>query len=612
MINAVDSNGVLIFWNKMCEEVTGYSADEMLNNSNAMKVLYPDDEYLERANRERVENNFQLDSAELILRAKDGTNRSVVWTNTDFSTPNRIWAVGIDITERKVAEDALRQYAYIVSSSTDIQALVSKDYVYKTANPTYMEAFGLNTEQLIGRRVLDVFGEEFFYTLIKPKADICLSGEEVKYQAWVNFPIYGKRFMEITYYPYTNATDEVQGFVVNGRDITESKFAKEEKANLEAQLQRAQKMEAIGTFAGGIAHDFNNILYIISGNVDLLMGEESFVNSSMLQAISDAAKRGTNLVNRLLTFSRKTESNFKSIDLKIEIVKMVRFFEQLIPKMIRIETSLDNDLYMVDADITQIEQVILNLCLNARDAMPDGGTLTIRVENGLVDDSLIMEFSELQKGRCVILTISDSGCGIDEEILNRIFDPFFTTKGVGKGTGLGLSVVYGIINTHKGSIFCQSKVGKGTTFKIYFPVSKELEELETAKIIEKSDSSGGGETILMVDDSEGVNELTKAFLEPFGYKVVTATRGESAVEIYSKLMDEIDLILLDLNMPGMGGKKSLKKLLEINPEAKVVIASGYGGDGPVKEILKDGAKAYIVKPFSQDEIRSLVKNVLAE
>jgi len=382
----------------------------------------------------------------------------------------------------------------------------------------------------------------------------------------------------------------------------------------EAQLQQSQKMEVVGVFAGGIAHEFNNLLYIMSGNTELLLDGARDEDKEMLQDIFKSTKKGADLVKQLMAFSRKSESNLYPIQLNSVIQENKNMLDKILPRMIDIRLHLADDLYPIMADRGQIEQVLLNLCLNAKDAMPDGGKLSINTENYVVDSTFALMHSEtlkgLKDGRCVILTILDTGCGMDAETKEYIFDPFFTTKDIGKGTGLGLSVIYGIIEGHNGYISCESDLGAGTTFKIYFPA---VEDEEQRPILDKNiirSLSKGTETILIVDDNESIMKMTVKMVEKMGYNAITALNGESALDVYINKQKEVDLILLDLSMPGMGGEKCLKKLIKFDSDVRVLIASGYSETGLIQDSINANAVGFVVKPFTMDYLSKAIRDVL--
>ena len=395
------------------------------------------------------------------------------------------------------------------------------------------------------------------------------------------------------------------------RDITERKEAEKEKERMQVQLRQAQKMEAVGTLAGGIAHDFNNLLQAVQGYAQLLLLKKDGDDDGQreLQQIVRAAERGADLTQQLLTFSRKIESELQPIDFNREVENVRLLLERTIPKMIEVEFHLAEDLKMVNADPGQIEQILMNLAVNAKDAMPDGGELIVETANVILDQDYCKIHRVSNPGSYVQLTVTDTGHGIDKMTIEHIFEPFYTTKETGKGTGLGLATVYGIVKSHKGHIVCYSEPDEGTTFKIYLPT---IDSIQEARKVEEHQAApeGGSETILLVDDEEPIRGLGTQILEEFGYTVLTAADGESALQLYSEEQEKIDLVILDLIMPGMGGKLCLLELLKINLEAKVAIASGYSPDGPTREILKNGAKGFISKPYDLRQMLKVVREVL--
>jgi len=394
--------------------------------------------------------------------------------------------------------------------------------------------------------------------------------------------------------------------------IEERTLAEEEKEKLATQLLHAQKMEAVGTLAGGIAHDFNNLLQVISGYVQLLLMKKEIkdTNRLYLNQIDKSAQKAAELTKQLLIFGRKVESKLIPLSLNQEIIEISKLFQRTISKMIDIELDLAENLKLINADLAQLEQIIMNLGLNARDAMPDGGKLTFETKNVVLDEAYCRTHIDVIPGEYVELKISDTGHGIDKKILERIFEPFFTTKEAGKGTGLGLAIVYGLVENHKGHIMCYSEPGQGTIFKIYFPallideIEQELEPEEEAAI------RGGHETVLIVDDEEGLSNQGRDMLNKCGYTAITAKSGEMAIKIYKKEKDRIDLVILDIGMPGMGGYKCMEQLFKVNPEIKVIIASGYATSDRVEKILKSGAADFIDKPYRITDMLNKVREVL--
>ena len=508
-----------------------------------------------------------------------------------------------DITERKRAEEELRDSEERLKTILDsIQAGIvcinAETHTIVDANPAAIEMIGAPKEQIIGHVC-----HKYICPAEKGKCPITDFGEEVDKSERTLLTANDKEIPILK---------TVTPILLNGQahlldifiDITEKK-------KLEAQLQQAQKMEAIGTLAGGIAHDFNNILQAIFGYTQILLIGKGADNPDheKLEAIEKSAQRASDLTKQLLIFSRKVESKLRPMDLNKETEQVSKMLERTIPKMINIELHLAENLNIINADPAQIEQILMNLGVNARDAMPNGGRLIFETENMILDEHYCKIHLGSKPGHYVKLSISDTGHGMDKEILKHIFDPFYTTKEIGKGTGLGLAMVYGIVKSHNGYIMCYSEPDEGTIFKIYFPViKKETESLEQKEEI--FPIKGGNETILLVDDEEAIRELGKDILARFGYTVLMASDGETALEIYRENKKEISLVILDIIMPGMGGRKCLEELLKINPELRIIIASGYSINGPSKEVLKAGAKGFISKPYNINQILKAVRETL--
>lgn len=417
------------------------------------------------------------------------------------------------------------------------------------------------------------------------------------------------------YFPYYISTssikdDKDQPFLIIcvGRDITENK-------NLEAQLQQAHKMEAIGQLAGGVAHDFNNLLIVISGYTDRLISH--LEGSPLVKAareIDKAAKRASALTGQLLAYSRKQILKPELFDLNNLIHDLYKMLSKLIGENINLKTDLHEAPLYILADQHQIGQVIMNLCVNARDAMPEGGDLTIR--SFLAEkEELKCSTLELQNysNQYVGISVQDTGCGMDEETRNKIFDPFFTTKPKDKGTGLGLSTVYGIVKQSDGGITLESTLNLGTTFYIYFPLqSQEIMETETTTADESKGKSTvhGHETILVVEDEEAVRELVCEMLENYGYNILYALNGVQATEVYSQHASEVDLILTDVVMPEMGGKKLIESLPNMRPDVKVLYMSGYTDSAIDDQGILNPNTEFIQKPFSPADLLNKVRSIL--
>jgi PAS domain S-box-containing protein len=516
-----------------------------------------------------------------------------------------------NVTDRKITEDALREsqekYELVVENAND-GIIIIQDGIIKFANR--------QTTALSGYTIAELTSSPFVSFVLKEDHDYVMKMQVARMQGRPVSPNYTFRLKNKKGPPVWVNTSSVAitwnnhpatlNFV---RDITDQKRTEE-------RLAHTQKMEAIGTLAGGIAHDFNNLLQVIQGYTQLLLydNKDHAKSHRELKAIQNAAKKGGELTMQLLTFGRKVESHPQPININHQIQKTIKMLSRTIPKMIDIQLRLAKNVATVYVDPGQIEQVVMNLVLNARDAMSDGGRIAIETETVSLDETAVKNLHVPKPGKYVRLIVSDSGHGISEEVLNHIFEPFFTTKKLGDGTGLGLAIVYGIIKNHSGGIICESVLEEGTTFTVYFPaaeVSGMLARKKPAATI--AAPVGGSETILLVDDEDTIRDIGQQLLEKFGYSVLTASNAEEALEIYTPQQDRIPLVILDLVMPGMGGIKCIDVLLEVNPKVKIIIASGYLSS--IKEDSDDEqallkTNGFIKKPFILEDILHEVRRVL--
>ena len=401
-----------------------------------------------------------------------------------------------------------------------------------------------------------------------------------------------------------------QRYFIVACDITDQRRAEEDREKLEAQLRQAQKMEAVGQLAGGVAHDFNNLLQAILGYSDLALdeaGADSPARAS-IEEMRDAGHRAKTLVSQLLAFSRRQVLEMQDVNMNDVCVDLMKMLRRVIGEHITLDMYAGHDLGIVRVDRGQIEQILMNLCVNARDAMPDGGTITIETENVRFDETYCKTHAWAKVGRYVLLSVTDTGCGMDGETLGKAFEPFFTTKGVGEGTGLGLSTVYGLVRQHQGMIHAYSEIGEGTTFKIYLP----LVERSVTAVGDKIEGSvpGGTETILLAEDEEMVRNLTKAILERAGYTLLTACDGEEALRVFEEKVDKIDLALLDVMMPNLGGRAVFERIRETTQEVRVLFTSGYSMNAVHTNFVLDQDVALIQKPYLRDALLRKVRDVL--
>lgn len=390
-----------------------------------------------------------------------------------------------------------------------------------------------------------------------------------------------------------------------GHDITERKV-------LEDQLRQAQKLESLGTLAGGIAHDFNNVLGIILGYTSMLEDRkvDPKKSSRSIAAINKAVQRGAGLVRQLLTFARKTDTLIESVRLNDVLVELAGMLKETFPRTIQVSSQLEKDIPSITGDANQLHQALLNLSLNARDAMPRGGALTFTTRT-VMGAEVRRRFPEARREQYVSISVADTGIGMDEPLLARVFEPFFTTKEKGQGTGLGLAVVYGVVASHQGFIDVESRVGRGTTFHLYFPIpERKIQEPLIATEQAQAQVSGGTETLLVVEDEEMMLDLLKNILSGKGYRVMTAKDGVEAVEVYTQHRNQIDLVLMDMGLPKLSGAEALQKLRAINPKIKVIFASGYIDPHIKSEVLKAGVKHFVQKPYIPQEVLRHIRKVI--
>jgi signal transduction histidine kinase/ActR/RegA family two-component response regulator len=382
----------------------------------------------------------------------------------------------------------------------------------------------------------------------------------------------------------------------------------ERDEQLKEQLFQAQKLEAIGTLAGGIAHDFNNMLQGILGYAAYLKMKVPADDPMYepLSVIEHSAERAADLTKKLLGFARKGKYIIEPLNMNTVVENVITITARTFDRKIKTETALNPGLWTIEGDKRQLEHVILNLCLNSRDAMPEGGILSIETFNTEITKET-KPYRHMKEGKYAVIKVIDTGTGMDEETLKRIFEPFFTTKEVGKGTGMGLPMAYGVVKNHNGFIEVDSAPGKGSAFTIYLPAigEKAEREIEIAKPLHKG--KGG---ILVIDDEEITRNVARDILHELGYDVLLASGGKEGIKIYADKKDVIDLVILDMIMPEMGGKETFKKLKEINPDVKILISSGYGQDSLPEQVMDDGEAGFIQKPYNINEIAAIIKEVL--
>ncbi|MCB2192506.1 MAG: response regulator [Deltaproteobacteria bacterium] len=410
--------------------------------------------------------------------------------------------------------------------------------------------------------------------------------------------------------PITNKRGEVMGVVLVFRDVSRRRRAEEERAHLDAQLRQSQKLEAIGTLAGGIAHDFNNILAVIMGYSELAQreAERAKIDTGDLEQVLSASRKAKSLVRQIMTYSRRDDPQLVEVELNKAVNEAVALLRRTLPKAVTLELDLDPELEVMRGDPVQLEQVLINLATNARDAMPQGGLIQVSTSSLFLDTNSEVGGGQLSPGLYLCLTVRDQGQGMDPDTRERIFEPFFTTKEPDQGTGLGLSTVYGIVKSLGGHITCASRPGQGTRFDLYFPAQRTADQAHRDDSL--PEPAQGHERILVVDDESAIRNLGRRVLAEAGYQVTLAGSGEEALDLFRLQGGSFDLVLLDVNMPGMGGKNCLIQLRELAPELKVVLTSGYASQEVMEDITALGVQGFAAKPFLRKELLTAVRAAL--
>jgi len=591
--------------NAKCEELSGYSREEIVGRMKTTDFVAPED--LEQAVNYHLARREPIDETpseyEFNLKNRQGDVKTVfIQTGIIPETKQSIASI-IDITPRKKAEEALQEsqekYRLLFENASDA-IFIAQDGVIKFPNPSLLDLVGYSAEELAHLP---------FAELVHP-ADRAMVLE--RYQK----RIAGAQDIPATYsHRVINKTgDELLVELSSVRITWEERpatlnFVRDttRQKKLESQLQQAQRMESIGTLAGGIAHDFNNLLMGILGNVSLILSDidSSHPQYERLDNIEQYVKGGSELTRQLLGFARGGKYEVRPSDLNPIINTSVGIFGRT-KKEIRIHKKYQDEIWAVDIDQGQIEQVLLNLYVNAWQAMPGGGNLFLQTENVVLDQDYVKPY-DLEPGRFLKISITDTGIGMDAATQQRIFDPFFTTKEKDRGTGLGLASAFGIINKHGGFIGVYSEQGEGTTFNIYLPATEKIVSKQQSKY---NELMRGSEGLLLVDDEEMILEIGKDMLQKLGYKVVVAGSGRNALDIYERDQNVIDMVILDMTMPDMSGSETYDRLKEINPAIKTLLSSGYGINGKAQAIINSGCHGFIQKPFNLTNLSQKIRSIL--
>ncbi len=514
--------------------------------------------------------------------------------------------------ERKRNEQALvaseKKYRTIIESIEDGYYEIDLEGNLTLANLALGKMLGYSHHDLLGMKTAGYMSEDSVQQISESFSSVLATNKPGKTLELELIRSDGEsRYAETVVSVVCNDDGEPIGFRGIARDITERKIAEQSRKLLEAQLQQAQRLESLGTLAGGIAHDFNNLLMGIQGRVELMLEDlpPEHPHVGQFTTVKEYLESAANLTNRLLGFARGGKYEVQPMLLNSLVEKSIQLFGRT-KKEITIRCNLAHDLRPVDVDANQIEQVMINLLVNAAQAMPGGGDITIATSEEFIDQKNARIY-DIPTGRYVKLVFSDTGKGMDKETMGKIFEPFFTTKDIGHGTGLGLAMVYGIIRNHSGAISVKSELDKGTTFTLLLPASNKTVTTKTKKV---ATVTKGSECILFVDDESMILEVGQAILAVLGYDVLTAASGQEALEIYQNNIDKIDLIIVDMIMPHLSGGALFDKLKAINPAVNVLLASGYSVEGEAREILERGCRGFIKKPFTISEISTKLRDIL--
>jgi PAS domain S-box-containing protein len=603
-IIAKSLDGTITQWNAAAERMFGYSAKEIVGRS--MKVLFPSDRLAEAEEiLARARQGVSIQTFETVRLCKDGRPLDVAVTISPLKneTGKIVGSSKIlrDVTEYNRVKRQMEEQTALLDKTQDAIVVTDLDGRIISWNKGAERVYGWQRIEATGRFIGDLIyinAQKFQETNLAVLKD----GEWAGELCHLN-----RDRQELTVETRWSVVRDRDGrpksILIINTDVTE-------KRRIELQFMRAQKMESLGILAGGIAHDLNNILTPIMLSIDVLKSMTADAHAkSIIETIELSARRGSDIVQQVLAVARGMEGQRIVIQPKYLLKDIEHIVTDTFPKEIRLNLLLPHDTWTMVGDPTQVQQVLLNLCLNARDAMPKGGTLTIRAENCVADAAYVAMNSQAKPGSYVAISVTDVGTGIPQEMLDAIFEPFFTTKDVGKGTGLGLSSVKAIVKSHGGFINVYSEVGRGSTFKVCFPAQESSgEAVDEMKREEDALLHGSGETILVVDDEAPILAITSETLRTFGYNVLTAANGAEAVAIYAQHKD-IAVVLTDLSMPVMDGRATIYALLKINPKVKIIAMSGMDENESVAKAATAGIKHFISKPYTAS---TLLKTLRAQ
>jgi PAS domain S-box-containing protein len=606
-------DGQFLYASPASTRLSGYSPGELMGRVFFDFVHAEDRDQVRNSHRELLATSQPQTATFRVLHKAGKTiwfeSTSLLLRDPHSNDPIEIHISSRDVTERQNALEAVsrseQKFRALVEKSSDGFALLDARHRVLYSSPATTMILGYSTEELSAMNVFELAHQEDLREVRKqfpgPPEPGNLQGHN--FQLRFRHKDGSWRHLDLTTTNYLN-DPLISAYVVNYRDITA-------QYRLEDQLRQSQKMEAIGKLAGGIAHDFNNILTAIIGNVAVVLGtlKENDPNHPLLSVVETSARRAAELTSQLLGFSRRTTLRMVPLDLGQTVHEALVILRHVIDPRIEIQVEKELNLWKILGDPAQMTSVLVNLCINARDAMPRGGKLTLRLRNRKIDEDYLRQHLSAAVGEYVELSVEDSGSGIPEEIRHRIFEPFFTTKPTGQGTGLGLAMVYGTINAHRGWIVCESEVHHGTRFELLLPKTEQTSEKEAPapEPIKELAMTAENPAILIVDDESAIRLLARRILEMQGFRIFLAEDGVQAVELFRQQPSEISLVILDLTMPRMSGQDTFKALREIDPKVRVLFSSGYSSDQLDDTTLDAG---FITKPYRPDDLVRAVREAL--
>ncbi|NOZ21761.1 MAG: PAS domain S-box protein [Planctomycetes bacterium] len=592
----LDREGVVRFANPAAEAITGTPADKLIGGTFG----------LPGRPEERVEIDIFRPGGKPVVA-------EMRMVEVEWEGEPAYLASLRDVTDRKEAEKQLSEsenrYRTLFEDSPEAISLTRQGKIIDV-NPAWLRLHGYQRKnEVIGMDVLDVIHPDDRHILEKRRT---MPREELDKGYEIRDVRTGGQVVNVQVYSRTVALGGESVIVTTLHDVTERKQAEEQRRQLQAQLLQAQKMEAVGRLAGGVAHDFNNLLTTIQGFAELGLwdADESNPLYDNIKHIHGATLRAANLVRQLLLFSRKQPTDFAPLNVNATISDLLKMLNRIIGEDVTVLTEFDDGPLIIEGDAGNIEQVVMNLALNARDAMPNGGTLTIQTCPATVTEQDVAQTPEAQAGRFVCIRVGDTGAGMDEEVMARIFEPFFTTKGVGKGTGLGLSVVYGIVKDHGGWTRVQSQPGRGSTFEIYLPIAEDTSGAGNSETEHSEMPKGKGERILVVEDEENVRLVAAQALSQYGYDVVPVSSARQALQVFQKLDGEIDLLFSDVVLPDEDGIWLIDELRSRKPDLGVLLASGYSDDKSQWPVIRRRGFHFINKPYKVSDLLNAAQEAI--